>query len=147
MGAVYTGTSNWSGSIVSLGSQGDGMKAVDEQGSCWGRGHAAHLVVLLEQGVDVLEEGDGGCAVDDKIDLLYETLLICGGEAQLGLVQVPGNDHNLVPHVDGHAAILPVHMEQRLLVKQVVDALITCAEEKDPSAAGFSDQGQNLPFH
>ena len=38
----------------------------------------AHLIVLLQEGVNVLEEGDGGCAVDHKLDLIRDALLILG---------------------------------------------------------------------
>jgi hypothetical protein len=86
---------------------------------------APHLVVLLQQGVHVLEEGDGGGAVDDIVDLRLQPLPVGLGQAQPRNVHVAGDDHHLVAHVQGHLAVLPVQVEQ-LLAQQLAQALLAC---------------------
>lgn len=75
---------------------------------------ALHQVVLVEEGVDVVKEGDGSRAVHDPVHLSAQQRQLAGRQTTIWRAQVPLHDQQLGEDGGGNAAALVPHpLEQR----------------------------------
>jgi hypothetical protein len=97
-----------------------------------------HQVVLLQERVYVLEEGDGGGAVDNPVHLSAQAPQLALSQPAVRRAEVALHNLQFGAHGVRHAAVDPHAAEERPSVQQVLKALLSCSSPRGDKRSSLS---------
>ena len=86
----------------------------------------SHLIVLLQEHMDMLKEGDGGCAVDDDVHLSADSLQISSAQAAVRPVHIALHHDQLAEDSLQRILAAGVLPEERPASEQGLEARLAC---------------------